>query len=104
MRTAGNAPSLGSSVFDGTDNAIVYYLPGTTGWGPTFGGRPTVLWNPTPEIVQQLTGMAMSNGVFRFVLNGPVGSNYVIQVSSDLVNWLPAVHAHNPCGRLDTHR
>ena len=24
----------------------VYYLPGTTGWGPTFGGRPTALWPP----------------------------------------------------------
>ena len=36
----------------------------------------------------QLTGMAISNGVFRFVLNGPVGSNYVIQVSSNLVTWL----------------
>jgi hypothetical protein len=40
----GNAPSLGLSVFDGDTNAIVYYLPGTTGWGvlgTPFGGRPT---------------------------------------------------------------
>jgi hypothetical protein len=42
----GNAPSLGSAVFDGDTNATVYYLPGTTGWGPTFGGLPTVMWNP----------------------------------------------------------
>ncbi|SPE58148.1 hypothetical protein SBV1_2720012 [Verrucomicrobia bacterium] len=43
----GNAPSLGgSSVFTGDNNATVYYLPGTTGWGPTFGGLPTVLGNP----------------------------------------------------------
>ncbi|MGD0350993.1 MAG: hypothetical protein ABSB84_11885 [Verrucomicrobiota bacterium] len=35
----------------------------------------------------QLSGIAMTNGVFRFVLNGPVGSNYVIQVSSNLMNW-----------------
>ena len=41
----GNAPSLGSSVFYGTP-AIVYYLPMTTGWDRTFGGRPTALWNP----------------------------------------------------------
>jgi len=38
----GNAPSLGSSVFYGDDNAIVYYLLGTTGWDLTFGGRPTI--------------------------------------------------------------
>jgi hypothetical protein len=40
----GNAPSLGTNVFAGDNNATVYYLPGTTGWGPTFGGLPTVLW------------------------------------------------------------
>jgi len=38
----GNAPSLGWSVFGGDNNAIVYYLPWTTGWGWTFGGLPTV--------------------------------------------------------------
>jgi hypothetical protein len=42
----GNAPSLGSAVFDGDTKATVYYLPGTTGWGPTFGGLPTVMWDP----------------------------------------------------------
>jgi len=44
-----------------------------------------------PEPPKQLTGMTLSNGVFRFVLNGPVGSNFVIQISSNLVNWLPLV-------------
>jgi hypothetical protein len=41
----GNAPSLGGSdVFNGDNNATVYYSPGTTGWDPTFGGLTTVLW------------------------------------------------------------
>jgi len=44
----GNAPSIGLGVFDGDDNAIVYYLPGTMGWGATFGGRPTAVWNAQP--------------------------------------------------------
>jgi hypothetical protein len=44
---AGNAPILGGvNVFLDANNATVYYLAGTTGWGTTFGGRPTVLWNP----------------------------------------------------------
>ena len=43
----------------------------------------------TASVQKQLTAMSLSNGVFRFVLNGSVGSNYVIQVSSNLVNWLP---------------
>jgi hypothetical protein len=43
----GNAPSGGSdSPFAGANNATVYYLPGTTGWGKEFGGRPTAPWNP----------------------------------------------------------
>ena len=37
-------------MFDGDTNATVYYLPGTTGWGTTFGGRPTALWIQAPTI------------------------------------------------------
>jgi hypothetical protein len=41
-------------VFDGDTNATVYYLPGTTGWGTTFGGRPTALWTPAnPPTIQR---------------------------------------------------
>ena len=41
----GDAPGLVSSrVFEGVPNATVYYLPGTSGWDATFGGRPTALW------------------------------------------------------------
>jgi hypothetical protein len=40
----GNAPSVGQSAFYGDTNVTVYYLPGTTGWSSTFGGRPTALW------------------------------------------------------------
>jgi hypothetical protein len=43
----------------------------------------------TPPPPKQLTEMNMNtNGVFSFSLNGPVGSNYVVQVSSNLVNWV----------------
>jgi hypothetical protein len=41
----GNAPSVDESAFDG-DNLTVYYLPKATGWGSSFGGRPTALWKP----------------------------------------------------------
>ena len=40
----GDAPRLdGDRVFDGT-SATIYYFPGTLGWRPTFGGRPTMPW------------------------------------------------------------
>jgi hypothetical protein len=42
-----NAPSLGgTNVFHGDNNASAYYLLGSTGWGPTFGGIQTSLWSP----------------------------------------------------------
>jgi len=41
-----------------------------------------------PQTGKQLTEMGVSNSVIRFVLNGPTGSNYVIQVSSNLVSWV----------------
>ena len=41
----GKAPSFGGTPFDHA-NPTVYYLPGTTGWGASFAGRPTLLWNP----------------------------------------------------------
>lgn len=45
----GDAPSLGSYVFEcrrgrNPEMLLVYYLPGTKGWGKTFGGSPTALW------------------------------------------------------------
>lgn len=43
----------------------------------------------TTGVQKQLTGMTLSNGVFHFTLNGPVGNSYVIQVSTNMVNWLP---------------
>jgi len=47
----GNAPSLGSNVFFFDNNAAVYYLQNTTGWGATFGGLPAFLWDPLLQAV-----------------------------------------------------
>ena len=38
----GDAPSVGLGAFSGDNHAIVYYLPGTSGWGTTFAGRPAM--------------------------------------------------------------
>jgi len=43
---AGHAPVPGAGVFYGDNNATVCYVPHTYGWGPTFAGRPTALWDP----------------------------------------------------------
>jgi len=68
----GNAPSLGSAVFNGDNNATVYYLPGTTGWGTTFGGLPAVLWNlPVADVSATAAWLVSANGTnATAVLNG----------------------------------
>jgi hypothetical protein len=42
----GNPPTPGISVFQNSTPSL-YYLPGSTGWGGTYAGRPAILWNPT---------------------------------------------------------
>lgn len=39
----GDAPALGTGVFNAT-TTTVYYLTNTTGWGATYGGRPTAAY------------------------------------------------------------
>jgi hypothetical protein len=61
----GDAPNLGSSVFAGVTHATVYYLSGTTGWSPTFGGLPAVMWDPplirkSPQTQTAEAGSAVS--------------------------------------------
>lgn len=39
----GDAPGA-CYTFDAAAKAIIYYKPGTKGWGETFEGRPTAIW------------------------------------------------------------
>jgi len=61
------------------DDTTVYYLPGTIGWGATFGGPPTVLWNP-----QMQAGVQMNQ--FGFILTGPTNAVIVVEACTDLAN------------------
>jgi hypothetical protein len=81
----GNAPTLaGSPVLTSATNPVVYYLPGTTGWGPTFGGRPTALWIlppptiscPAPLVLECANGAAQ--GVLELGLTDSSGNPVVV--------------------------
>ncbi len=100
----GNAPSLGSGVFDGPyvlgtyygdSQAIIYYLPGTTGWGWTFGGCPTVLWNPQVLTSAASFGIWTNPGVWTNQFGFPVVGNsnvrVVVEACTNLANptWIP---------------
>jgi len=85
---SGNTP-IASSIFYDDNNATVYYLPGTTGWGLTFSGRPTVLWNPQAQSSDGSFGVRTN----RFGFNITGSSNLVIVVEASTnpanSNWSP---------------
>ncbi len=85
----GDAPNLGSSVFDGDNAATVYYLPGTAGWGPTLGGRPTRMWNPVIQTGSPIFGV-QANG-FGFEITGPTGIPFIVEAATNLTHpvWWP---------------
>jgi len=74
----GNAPVADTSTFLSDSEATAYYLPGTTGWGATFGGLPTVLWNPQV----QTSGASFGARTDHFGFNITGGSNLVVVVEA----------------------
>ena len=83
----GNAPGAGTdtSVFQVPQPiATAYYLAGTTGWGPTFDGLPTVMLggSTTP----QLTGVGAGSNGFGFTIKGTNTQVVVVQVSTNFAS------------------
>ena len=85
----GNAPDLGVYVFEEIDRTIVYYLPGTLGWTSTFGGRATVLWNPS--IAANDPSFGVRAGQFGFTISGTSDLVIVVEACADLAApvWTP---------------
>jgi hypothetical protein len=84
----GNAPGVGSFVFYGDTNAIIYYLPGTTNWGPIFCGLPTALWRPR---VSGDGNFGVRTNQFGFDINWASGMVFVVEACTNLANpiWSP---------------
>ena len=93
MLFLGNAPTItgdqGAPFLNyGSTNATVYYLPGTSGWGATYGGdyaNQTALWNSAME------GAVVSNGQFGFNVTGTPNIPVVVEACTNLANpvWTP---------------
>jgi hypothetical protein len=92
----GNAPAADSSLFinnfNTSDPATVYYLPGTTGWGPMFYNVPAVLWNPV--IQNTAASFGVQNNQFRFNISGTPNIPVLVEASTSLTSpvWQP-LHA-----------
>jgi len=81
----GNAPADdGSEFYD--DHLTVYYLAGTTGWGPTLGGMPAVGIPVLPPV-----GPGVRTNQFGFTLIGYSNQVVVVQGCTNLSNpvWSP---------------
>jgi hypothetical protein len=88
----GNAPSGDSTVFSGDNNTTVYYLPGTRGWGPTFGDCLTAPWPlPYPVILNNSPGFGPQNNGFGFTACWGTNIPVVVEACTDLANpiWFP---------------
>jgi len=67
----------------------VYYLPGSMGWGTTYGDVPTGLWLPQ----MQTSGMnfKIHTNQFGFNISWASGQTVVVEASTNLSNpdWQP---------------
>jgi hypothetical protein len=75
----------------------VYYLPGTTGWGATWGGWnwPTAFWQTlTPVILTSANGntnFGLQSNRFGFIVSWAANASVMVEACDDLANpvWQP---------------
>lgn len=80
----GSPPLLGSEVFyNANSNLVLYYLPGQTGWEPSFGDQPTALWDPVFAALSIVEGGSATGAVAGTVI-GSEGTPIALQVSAGL--------------------
>jgi len=95
----GNSPTPTNdlTVFQSATNVTVYYLPGTTGWGPTFDGRPTaLLLLSNPMILNFEPNFGVQTNGFGFTISWATNIPVVVEACTNLANpvWNPV--ATNP--------
>jgi hypothetical protein len=97
----GNAPDVGwyAFAYDFLNfsvhyiNATVFYLPGTTGWTPTFGNlatAPRAL--PNPAILNNGPSFGVQTSGFGFLISWASNVAVVVEASTNLTDptWTPA--------------
>jgi hypothetical protein len=86
-----------------SNNAGIYSLRITNGVGSAVSSNAT-LTVLAPAITNAIyfvtSGLALNADGFQIQLSGPVGSNFVIQASSDLKNWVSISTNPAPTGSV----
>lgn len=88
----GDAPLTESSPLFAGSPTTVCYLPGTTGWGPSYGGAPTAecaFLNPV--IVTKGSQFGFSDQGFGFAIAWSTNASVVIEAGSSIAApaWVP---------------
>lgn len=65
----------------GSPELSIYYLPGTSGWSTSFGGRTTVLW--LPRLSREGTRAGSPGSDFGFEIDWAVGKRVVVEARGD---------------------
>jgi hypothetical protein len=87
----------------GSTNAGVYSLRITNGVGSAVSSNATLTVQSltiTNTIYFVSSGIALSVNGFQIQISGPAGSNFVIQASSDLKNWVSISTNPAPLGSV----
>jgi hypothetical protein len=89
----GGSGSLDTNLFNG-ESGTAYYLPGTSGWGSTFGGWPTAPWyQPNPQILGGSSAPVVRSNRFNFTVSWATNASVIVQRCTNLFNpvWTPVV-------------
>jgi hypothetical protein len=89
----GNAPLVngGPDVFN-PGSGVVFYVPGTSGWGASYGGWPTAWWyQPEPQILGSGCGLGVKNNQFNLTVSWGTNTSVLIEACTNLCNpvWVP---------------
>jgi len=92
----GNAPSVGGpDVFANDYYAIAYHLPGTTGWGASFGIPygviPSALWFLPNPLILSGSSFGIQTNQFGFIISWATNVPVVVDACTDLTSptWSP---------------
>src|SRR5665213_131103 len=82
-------PTNDTSVFSDDNLGVVYYLPGTTGWGALFDGLPTALW--LPQVQTGNGSVGVKSNQFGFNISWAGSMVVVVEAATNLANpvWMP---------------
>ncbi|HSY19586.1 MAG TPA: leucine-rich repeat domain-containing protein [Candidatus Acidoferrales bacterium] len=90
----GNAP-LVNGVAGSLDGTVflnllgtVYYVPGTMGWGASYGSWPTAQWfQPAPQILGNGNGFGARSNRFNFTISWATNTSVVVEGSTNMFTW-----------------